>query len=90
MRNVWAFDPREGSRHIAIWIADVREYDFILERGYATLDGVKAIPDLSCCERAVGRAGESFLRLTLEQDYMRPEVIAVEPDPGPLQLEVAA
>jgi hypothetical protein len=83
VKDVWAFDPREGSKHFAIWVADVRAYDAILERGYATLDGIKAYPDLSCCERACGRSGESFMRFTLEQDYMRPAM-------APLELELVA
>lgn len=71
MRNVWAFDPRPGSRDVCIWIADVREYDFILERGYAMIDGIRATPVLGpeTCARAVGCRGESFLRLYLEREW---------------------
>lgn len=67
----WAFDPREGERDFAVWISDVREFDFILERGYATLNGTRAVPVLGSdtCSRACGRNGESFLRLRLEEPF---------------------
>jgi hypothetical protein len=74
----WAFDPREGETDFAVWILDVGEYDFILERGYATLNGVKAVPMLGpdTCSRACGRNGESFMRLRLERPFT-PETLSV-------------
>jgi hypothetical protein len=67
----WAFDPREGETDFCVWISDVQEYDFILERGYATLNGVQAVPVLGpeTCVRACGRNGESFMRLRLPEPF---------------------
>jgi hypothetical protein len=77
---IWAFDPREGERDFAVWISDVGEYDLILARGYATLDGVRAVPVIGAgtSERACGHNGESFLRLRLDEPYgLRPTLEAV-------------
>jgi len=67
-KAVWAFDPRPWSPHVALWVSP-RDYNAVIDRGYATIDGQRAVPFLQACDESVG-----FLRLVFESGaYRLPE-----------------
>lgn len=65
---IWAFDPRPWSPHCALWVSP-EDYEAVISRGYAVIDGQKAVPFLQACDEPLG-----FLRLVFQDgNYVLPE-----------------
>lgn len=62
----WAFDPRPGNRHCALHVSPT-DYEITVSRGYAMIDGQRAVPFLEACDEATG-----FLRLIFDKEYHAP------------------
>lgn len=65
---VYAFDPREGSRHFALLVSPV-EFRAVMDDGFGYLDGQRAVPVLEDCDEESG-----FLRMIFDEPYRKPVV----------------
>jgi hypothetical protein len=76
MGVTWAFAPSEGNVHMAAYVDDPAEFQFILVRGWVTLDGQRAnlvdAHDLNLCDPESG-----FMRFQFEEPYWRRRLIDV-------------
>lgn len=68
LKPIWAFAPAAGSEDIVLLVAPA-EYDFVLERGYGILDGIRCTPVLGACHREPNNIGRCFLRMRLERPW---------------------
>jgi len=66
----WAFAPNPGNVHMAAYVTDPDEFQFILDRGYVTLDGQPAdlvdATDPNLCDPESG-----FMRFRFREPFMR-------------------